>query len=103
MGRWSCEYEIVNAMANFPRTPTPISQDTLTHDHADADSLRGISHELRTPLNVIIGICQFLERDRKTPLTPLHRDAVNRMERNARSLLRSVNHLIEELRNKDAH
>jgi signal transduction histidine kinase len=90
-------------MADFPHTPTPISQDALTHDHLDTDSLKGIGHELRTPLNVIIGICQFLERDRKQPLTPLHRDAVNRMERNARSLLHSVNHLIEELRNKDAH
>jgi len=85
-------------MANVPRTP-PISKDALTHDHATTDFLKGISHELRTPLNVIIGICQFLERDRKTPLTPMHRDAVNRMERNARSLLHSVNHLIEELRN----
>jgi len=90
-------------MADFPRTPTPISQVALTHDRSETDSLKGISHELRTPLNVIIGICQFLERDRKAPLTPLHRDAVNRMERNAQSLLRSVNHLIEELRDKDAH
>jgi signal transduction histidine kinase len=57
-----------------------------------------MSHELRTPLNVIIGICQFLERDGKTPLSPMHRDAVNRMERNARTLLQSVNHLIEGLR-----
>ena len=90
-------------MADFPHTPTPISKDALTHDHSAADSLKGISHELRTPLNVIIGICQFLERDRKQPLTPLHRDAVNRMERNARTLLHSVNHLIEELRNNNSH
>jgi signal transduction histidine kinase len=60
---------------------------------------KAMSHELRTPLNVIIGICQFLERDRKTPLSPMHHDAVNRMERNARTLLQSVNHLIEGLRN----
>ena len=58
-----------------------------------------MSHELRTPLNVIIGMCQFLERDRQTPLSPVHRDAVDRMDRNARSLLESVNHLLEYLRN----
>lgn len=57
-----------------------------------------LSHELRTPLNVIIGICQFLERDQKTPLSPLHRDAVDRMERNARALLESVNQLLAYLR-----
>jgi signal transduction histidine kinase len=57
-----------------------------------------MSHDLRTPLNVIIGICQFLERDRKTPLSAMHHDAVTRMERNARSLLESVNHLLECLR-----
>jgi len=48
-------------------------------------------------------MCQFLERDRKTPLSPVHRDAVDRMERNARTLLHSVNHLIEKLRNNSAH
>ena len=68
-------------------------------DSAATDFAKGMSHELRTPLNVIIGICQFLERDRKTPLSPMHRDAVDRMERNARSLLQSVNHLLESLRN----
>ena len=52
---------------------------------------------------MIIGICQLLERDRKTPLSPMHKDAVDRMERNARSLLHSVNHLIEKLRNNNVH
>jgi hypothetical protein len=50
---------------------------------------------------MIIGMCQFLERDRKTPHA-LHRDAVDRMERNARTLLHPVNHLIEKLRNNKA-
>ena len=65
--------------------------------------MKSISHELRTPLNVIIGICQFLERDKKTPLSPMHRDAVDRMDRNARALLQSVNRLLDELRNDQAH
>ena len=67
------------------------------------DFLKSISHELRTPLNVIIGICQFLERDQKTPLSPMHRDAVDRMDRNARALLQSVKRLMDELRNGNAH
>lgn len=85
---------------NFSRTPTQIPLEALAHDQSVPEFLNGISHELRTPLNVIIGMCQFLERDRKTPLSPIHRDAVDRMERNARSLLHSVNHLIEKLREK---
>jgi signal transduction histidine kinase len=64
---------------------TQIPRDALTHDQSVPEFLQGISHELRTPLNVIIGMCQFLERDRRTPLSPLHRDAVDRMERNART------------------
>ena len=88
---------------NFPQTATLVDKEELTHDLAIPEDLKGISHELRTPLNVIIGICQLLERDRKTPLSPMHRDAVDRMERNARSLLHSVNHLIDKLRNDNSH
>lgn len=57
-----------------------------------------MAHELRTPLNVIIGLCQLLERDQKNPLSPTQRDAVDRMEKNAHSLLQSVNHLLECVR-----
>jgi len=67
------------------------------------DFAKAMSHELRTPLNVIIGMCQFLERDQKTPLSAMHRDAVDRMERNARALLQSVNHLLECLRERNFH
>lgn len=70
----------------------------LHSDHAATDFTRSMTHELRTPLNVIIGLCQVLERDRQSPLSPMQRDAVDRMERNARSLLQSVNHLIGCLR-----
>ena len=75
----------------------------MPRDRAATDFAKGMSHKLRTPLNVIIGICQFLERDRKTPLSPMHRDAVDRMERNARTLLDSVNHLLERLRTGHLH
>jgi signal transduction histidine kinase len=91
----------VKPITNFSQTPVPVPSEALTHDRAVPEFLKGISHEFRTPLNVIIGICQILERDRKTPLSPMHRDAVDRMERNARSLLHSVNHLIDKLRKND--
>ncbi|MGZ8843183.1 MAG: sensor histidine kinase [Pyrinomonadaceae bacterium] len=88
---------------NFSTPPMPIHEELIKHDRSDPEFLKGMGHELRTPLNVIIGICQLLSRDRQRPLTPLHRDAVERMERNAHTLLRSVNQLLETLRNEKAH
>lgn len=70
----------------------------LNSDRAGTDFVKGMSHDLRTPLNVIIGLCQTLERDNEAPLSPIQRDTVDRMERNARALLQSVNHLIGCLR-----
>jgi signal transduction histidine kinase len=71
----------------------------LTIDRATGDFMKGMSHELHTPLHVIIGLCQLLERDRNTKLSPMQLDAVERMERNARSLLQTVNHLLLCMRN----
>ena len=67
-------------------------------DRAATDFVKGMSHELHTPLHVIIGLCQLLERDRNATLSPAQLDAVERMERNARSLLQTVNHLLACLR-----
>ena len=67
-------------------------------DHAATDFTRAMTHELRTPLNVVIGLCQLLKRDGQSPLSPMQRDAVERMERNAQALLQSVNHLLGCLR-----
>ena len=91
----------MKAATNVPQKHLQVhDQLIMNQDHRQADFLKGISHDLRTPLNVIIGICQFLERDKKTPLSPMHQDAVERMERNARALLQSVNHLMEYMRNE---
>ena len=70
----------------------------LTEKRAATDFVKGMSHELHTPLHVIIGLCQLLERDRDTSLSPTQLDAVKRMERNARSLLLTVNHLLSCIR-----
>jgi len=93
----------VKSAISIPHKALPIHDSVIDQDRAATDFAKGMSHELRTPLNVIIGICQFLERDRKTPLSAMHRDAVDRMERNARSLLESINHLIKHLRGGQLH
>jgi signal transduction histidine kinase len=76
----------------------PVDEVMRTGDRAAADFVKGMSHELHTPLHVIIGLCQLLERDRNASLSAGQRDAVERMERNARSLLQTVNHLLGCLR-----
>jgi len=88
---------------NVPQNQAGGVNEFLFADNVHSpEFLKSISHDLRTPLNVIIGICQFLERDQKTPLSPMHRDAVDRMDRNARALLQSVNRLMNELRNGES-
>ena len=82
----------------IPHRRVRLEDGMLHSDHTATDFTRTMTHELRTPLNVIIGLCQLLERDRQSPLSPMQRDAVDRMERNARTLLQSVNHLLGCLR-----
>jgi signal transduction histidine kinase len=67
-------------------------------ERATGDFVKDMTHEMHTPLNVIIGLCQFLERDRNAGLSPMQEDAVKRMERNAHSLLQTVDHLLACLR-----
>ena len=83
---------------SIPHNRTPLDQGVIRKNRAGADYVRQVTHELRTPLNVIIGLCQYLERDQETPLSERHRDTVSRMERNANALLTTVNGLIESLR-----
>jgi signal transduction histidine kinase len=85
-------------LIEIPHRRVRLEDGMLHSEPAATDFTRSMTHELRTPLNVIIGLCQVLERDRQSPLSPMQRDAVDRMERNARSLLQSVNHLIGCLR-----
>jgi signal transduction histidine kinase len=85
-------------LLEIPHSKVRIEDGVLHTDRAATDFNRNITHELRTPLNVIIGLCQVLERDRKSPLSPTQRDAVERMERNAQALSQSINHLLGCLR-----
>lgn len=87
-----------NECLEIPHRRVKVENGVLHTENAANDFTRTMSHELRTPLNVIIGLCQVLERDQKSPLSPMQMDAVDRMERNAQTLLQSVNHLISCLR-----
>ncbi len=83
---------------DIPHVRAPVDDVVLSGDRAATDFVKGMSHELHTPLHVIIGLCQLLERDRNQSLSPMQRDAVERMGRNARTLLQTVNHLLGCLR-----
>lgn len=83
---------------NISTPHAPVNAVILSRDPAARDFLKGMSHDLHTPLHVILGLCQLLERDRKRTLDPIQRDAVERMERNARDLLQTVNHLLDCVR-----
>jgi signal transduction histidine kinase len=93
----------VKSVINVPDPRSSIDSVVLGGDGASSDFMKGISHELHTPLHVIIGLCQLLERERETGLSPLQRDAVERMERNARALLETANRLLGCLRTGEFH
>jgi len=81
-----------------PHRSLSADEAILSGERAATDFTKGMTHELHTSLHVIIGLCQLLERDQKPGLSPMQRDAVERMERNARTLLQTVNHLLGCLR-----
>jgi signal transduction histidine kinase len=88
----------VSTTINIPGQPSRVDDDGLRADRAAPGFVKEMSHELHTPLNVIIGLCQMLERDRQATLSAMQRDSVERMERNARALLQTVDHLLVCLR-----
>jgi signal transduction histidine kinase len=83
---------------HIPHNRVRFDKGVLSKDRVANDFVNDMSHEIRTPLNVIIGLCQYLERDRHAPLTSEQQEAVLRMERNAHALLQSVNRLLECVR-----
>jgi signal transduction histidine kinase len=90
----------MNGDLDIPHNRVRLNGALLAKDEFGSDYFRNVTHELRTPLNAIIGLSQCLERDREAPLTEQQRDTVARIDRNAHALLKSVNKLLERLRNE---
>lgn len=88
----------MNSDLDIPHNRVGLKEGVLAKEQAATDFVHEMTHELRTPLNVIIGLCQYLERDREAPLNEKQRDTVTRMERNAHALLESVNRLLQSMR-----
>jgi signal transduction histidine kinase len=92
----------MKSQTQTPLQPIRIKEGQLGTSPSNGEFAKSLSHDLHTPLNVIIGLCQLLERDGTdgtTSLSTMQRDAVERIDRNARALLETSNRLLASLRN----
>ena len=62
---------------------------------AKSEFLSSMSHELRTPLNAILGYAQLLQRDKKEPLSPRHRERVDQLLKGGEHLLRLIDDMLD--------
>jgi len=67
-------------------------------NQAKAQFLTTMSHELRTPLNAIGGYVQLIELGIHGPVTDAQRDALDRVNRSQRHLLRLINEILNTAR-----
>src|SRR5262249_20486674 len=57
--------------------------------------LASVSHELRTPMTVILGFTGALLRGGQGQLTPPQKESLERVQRNAKMLLRLINDVLD--------
>jgi signal transduction histidine kinase/CheY-like chemotaxis protein len=62
---------------------------------AKSEFLTSMSHELRTPLNAILGFAQLLQRDKKDPLSPRHKERVDQILIGGEHLLRLIDDILD--------
>ena len=70
---------------------------------AKSEFLAAMSHELRTPLNAIAGYAQLILMELHGPVTPAQREALERVERSQRHLLRLINEVLNLARVEAGH
>lgn len=70
---------------------------------AKSEFLTTMSHELRTPLNAISGYTELLLMGIQGPITDLQRDALERITRSQRHLLRLINEVLSLARIEAGH
>ncbi len=79
-----------NANAELQRQRTAADEA----NRAKSNFLAVMSHELRTPLNAIGGYVQLLEMEVHGPVTDAQREALSRIDRSQRHLLRLINDVL---------
>ena len=72
-------------------------------NQAKTQFLTTMSHELRTPLNAIGGYVQLIELGIHGPVTDAQRDALDRVNRSQRHLLRLINDILNTARIEAGH
>jgi len=89
------ELEALNQALNERSTQLE-TQRTIAQDanHAKSAFLASMSHELRTPLNAIGGYVQLIEMGIHGPVTPGQADALAKVARSQRHLLRLINEVL---------
>ena len=72
-------------------------------NRAKSEFLAAMSHELRTPLNAIAGYVQLILMELHGPVTEAQREALERVERSQRHLLRLINEVLNLARVEAGH
>ncbi|MHB8766047.1 MAG: sensor histidine kinase, partial [Deferrisomatales bacterium] len=71
------------------------NRDLQELDRLKSEFLANMSHELRTPMNSILGYTQLVIDGVDGPVTPEQRASLERVETNARHLLRLINDILD--------
>ncbi|MGE5264979.1 MAG: GAF domain-containing protein [Acidobacteriota bacterium] len=71
------------------------NQRLLEADRVKSQFLANMSHELRTPMNAVIGYTELLLEGTYGPLTTQQQDRLQKVVRNAKSLLQLINDILD--------